>query len=91
MLADLLAEPNIVVVKDSSQQVSRRDAYLKGRAARPSLRLFSGGEFDTVEYLAAGYDGLLLGGGIFNARMALQILAAVRANDWSRRTRCRRA
>jgi 4-hydroxy-tetrahydrodipicolinate synthase len=81
MLADLLAEPNIVVVKDSSQQVSRRDAYLKGRAARPSLRLFSGGEFDTVEYLAAGYDGLLLGGGIFNARMALQILAAVRAND----------
>ena len=81
LLPELLAEPNLVVVKDSAQQVSRRDAYLAARAERPDLVLFSGSEFDTVDYLAAGYDGLLLGGGIFNARIALRIMAAVRAGD----------
>jgi 4-hydroxy-tetrahydrodipicolinate synthase len=78
---ELLAEPNIVVVKDSSQQESRRRAYLAARGARPSLILFSGSEFDCVDYLAAGYDGLLLGGGIFNAAIARQIMAACAAGN----------
>jgi dihydrodipicolinate synthase/N-acetylneuraminate lyase len=37
-----------------------------------------------VEYLAAGYDGVLLGGGIFNAAIAIELMAAVRAKDLSR-------
>ena len=80
-LALLLAEPKIVLVKDSAQQASRRNAYMAARKARPELVLYSGSEFDCVDYLAAGYDGLLLGGGIFNAKLAHQITAAVRAND----------
>ncbi|MEO6003683.1 MAG: dihydrodipicolinate synthase family protein [Opitutus sp.] len=80
-LTELLAEPNIVVVKDSAQQPSRRKAYLAARDHRPELILFSGSEFDCVEYLEAGYDGLLLGGGIFNAILARKLTAAVRAND----------
>jgi len=83
-LPELLAEPNIVVVKDSSQQESRRRVYLDARSKRPGLSIFSGSEFDCDEYLAAGYDGLLLGGGIFNAAMAREIVAAVRAGDMSR-------
>jgi 4-hydroxy-tetrahydrodipicolinate synthase len=80
-LPELLSEPNIIVVKDSAQQESRRKAYVAARTARPELVLFSGSEFDCVDFLSAGYDGLLLGGGIFNARLALQIMAAVKAKD----------
>jgi 4-hydroxy-tetrahydrodipicolinate synthase len=83
-LPELLAEPNIVVVKDSAQQPSRRKCYLAARDARPGLKIFSGSEFDCDEYLEAGYDGLLLGGGIFNARMAHAIIKAVRAGDMPR-------
>lgn len=83
-LPELLAEPNIVVVKDSSQQESRRRVYLAARDKRPGLKIFSGSEFDCDEYLAAGYDGLLLGGGIFNGAMARDIIAAVRAGDMPR-------
>lgn len=80
-LPELLSEPNIVVIKDSSQQESRRKCYLAARAARPELKIFSGSEFDCNEYIEAGYDGLLLGGGIFNALLAHAIIKAVRAGD----------
>jgi 4-hydroxy-tetrahydrodipicolinate synthase len=81
ILPEMLAEPNIVVVKDSSMLESKRALYLAARAARPGLVLLTGGEFDTAAYFRAGYDGALLGGGIFNARIALRILSAVRAGD----------
>jgi 4-hydroxy-tetrahydrodipicolinate synthase len=80
-LAEVLAEPNIVLVKDSSADPARRDAFLAARAQRPGLLLLNGNEFDCVTYLEAGYDGLLFGGGIFNAAMAQRLLAAVRAGD----------
>jgi 4-hydroxy-tetrahydrodipicolinate synthase len=85
-LPELLAEPNIVLVKDSAQQATRRQAYINGRIARPGLVLFSGSEFDCVDFLQAGYDGLLLGGGIFNAALAIKIVAAVRAGEIARAT-----
>src|SRR5665213_4081799 len=78
-LPELLAEPKIAIVKDSSSIETRRPLYLGARAQRPGLVVLTGGEFDTVAYLQAGYDGMLLGGGIFNGRLALQIIAAVRA------------
>ena len=84
MFPEILAERNIVVVKDSSQQQSRRKAYLTARTARPELVIFTGSEFDAAEYLEAGYDGALLGGGIFNAAIAIELLAAVRAKNMKR-------
>jgi 4-hydroxy-tetrahydrodipicolinate synthase len=81
LLPELLAEPNIVVVKDSSAMESRRAIYIQARETRAELVLLNGNEFDCVRYLRAGYDGLLLGGGIFNARMAREIIAAVRMGD----------
>jgi 4-hydroxy-tetrahydrodipicolinate synthase len=80
-LGELLREPNIVMVKDSAQQEARRKAYVRARDARPELMLYSGSEFDCVDFLSAGYDGLLLGGGIFNGALARKIIAAVRARD----------
>ncbi|AHF94711.1 hypothetical protein OPIT5_23775 [Opitutaceae bacterium TAV5] len=80
-LAGLLAEPNLVMVKDSSADPGRRAAALAVKQERPELVLFNGDEFDCVTCLEEGLDGLLLGGGIFNARLARQILDAVRAGD----------
>ncbi len=80
-LTELLAEPNIVMVKDSSQTDSRRDLYLAVMKVRPELVVLDGDEFNCVSYLKAGYSGLLLGGGIFNGAIARQIIAAVKAGD----------
>ena len=81
VLAAAYAEQNVVLVKDSSGQPSRRQVALAARAARPELRLLDGDEFRCVEYLQAGYDGLLLGGGIFNGFLAGKIISAVAAGD----------
>lgn len=81
ILKDIYAEKNVAMVKDSSCSPSRRAIALAARRKRPSLRLLSGYEFDCVDYLKAGYDGLLLGGGVFNGYMAGLILDAVRAGD----------
>ena len=81
VLAAAYAEKNVVLVKDSSGQPARRDVALAARAARPELRLLDGDEFRCVEYLQAGYDGLLLGGGVFNGYLAGKIIAAVAAGD----------
>jgi len=75
------AEPAVVLVKDSSMDPARRDIALKARRERPSLRLLTGYEFDVVSYLQHGYDGALLGGGIFNGRLAAMILAACARGD----------
>ncbi len=71
------AEPKVVLVKDSSANPERRRIALAARKKRPDLCLLSGDEFNCVEYLVAGYNGLLLGGGVFNGYLALQIITAV--------------
>jgi 4-hydroxy-tetrahydrodipicolinate synthase len=80
-LGRIYAEPKVVLVKDSSANPGRMALALAARAARPELRLLNGNEFDCTRYLTAGYDGLLLGGGIFNGRLAGAIVAAVRAGQ----------
>ena len=80
-LTELLTEPNIAMVKDSSQLPAHRAAFLAARRLRPDLILLDGDEFECVSYLQAGYDGLLLGGGIFNAGLAQRIIRAVRAGE----------
>jgi len=77
----IYAEPKVVLVKDSSANPARRAIALKARRRRPELRLLDGDEFHCVDYLAAGYDGLLLGGGIFNGRLAGMIVEAVKSGD----------
>jgi 4-hydroxy-tetrahydrodipicolinate synthase len=83
-LAEIYALEAVVLVKDSSCDPVRRDIALAARAQRSALILLDGDEFHCAEYIQAGYDGLLLGGGIFNAVLAGQICAAVRAGDLAR-------
>jgi 4-hydroxy-tetrahydrodipicolinate synthase len=84
VLRRIYREQNVVLIKDSSTDEARRDIALSARRKRPRLRLLSGYEFDCVSYLEAGYDGLLLGGGVFNGYLANQILEAVAGGDHAR-------
>jgi len=81
VLANIYAEDNVVLVKDSSSDDGRREIALEARRKRPELLLLNGNEFKCVDYLAAGYDGLLLGGGIFNGYLAGLIMQAVKSGD----------
>jgi dihydrodipicolinate synthase/N-acetylneuraminate lyase len=90
VLKQIVAQRNVILVKDSSLDPARRAIFLAARRRNPSLRLFTGYEFGCVEYLAAGYDGLLLGGGIFNGYLAAQIIQAAGAGDLSEAERLQR-
>jgi len=80
-LKRIYAEPKVVLIKDSSVDPRRMEIALRAREGRRDLRLLTGYEFGCVEYLAAGYDGLLLGGGIFNGRLARMIAEAAEQGE----------
>jgi 4-hydroxy-tetrahydrodipicolinate synthase len=71
ILPALYAERRVVMIKDSSNDPKRMQIALAAR--RKGVTLLNGYEFDCVTYLKAGYDGSLLGGGIFNGYLAGQI------------------
>ena len=77
VLAAIYREPNVVMIKDSSTEPARMRIALEVKRRRPGLVLLNGSEFNCISYLQAGYDGLLLGGGVFNGRMAGLIVEAV--------------
>ena len=81
VLKGVYGEPNVIMLKDSSSDPERRDIALAARRGRPELRLLDGDEFHCVDYLKAGYDGLLLGGGVFNGHIANLILEAMADGD----------
>lgn len=90
VLRSIYNEPKVILIKDSSTSPQRRDIALAARKRRPDLRLLDGDEFHCVEYLQAGYDGLLLGGGIFNGYLAGKIIEAVAEGDVDRAERLQR-
>lgn len=83
VIKTVYAEKKVLLVKDSSMNPRRQQIALTARRKRPQLRLLNGWEFNCVDYLKAGYDGLLLGGGIFNGYLASKIIEAVEAGDLS--------
>ena len=80
-LAELMTEPNIVLIKDSSGSDFRRDLFAATRRKRPGLIVLDGDEFNCIPYIKAGYDGVMLGGAIFNAALAGRIIRAVRSGN----------
>ena len=90
VLRQIYREENVILVKDSSSDPDRRKIALGARRRRPSLRLLNGDEFHCVDYLQAGYDGLLLGGGVFNGYIAGMIVSAVAAGDMAEAERLQR-
>ena len=74
VLSEIAQEENVVLLKDSSSSDEHMKTLLKAREQNPRLSLLNGDEFNCVPYIKNGYDGLLLGGGVFNARMANKIM-----------------
>ncbi len=81
VLHDILPHPNLRFVKDSSGDPVRRAVLLQGRALRNDLALLLGDEFLCVDYLTAGYDGVMLGGSILNARYVAEIMRHIAQGD----------
>jgi 4-hydroxy-tetrahydrodipicolinate synthase len=81
ILDAIYGQENLAMVKDSSGDPTRREMALAARDRRPELLLLNGDEFNCVQYVRAGYDGLLLGGGIFNGHLAGLIIKAVQEGD----------
>ena len=81
VMKQIVSHRNVLLVKDSSSNDHRREVLLAARRANKRLSLFDGDEFRCLEYVEAGYDGLLLGGGIFNGYLARQIIDAVKNGD----------
>lgn len=77
LLPELLSEPNLCFVKDSSADPARFHLFLEAEKQRSKFSIFTGDEFHCDQSLGAGCRGLLLGGGIFNARLARAIGIAV--------------
>ncbi|WP_225919573.1 dihydrodipicolinate synthase family protein [Actomonas aquatica] len=63
-LAEIYRLPKVCLVKDSSGNVERRAQALAVARERPDLQLFNGDEFRCLEYLEAGYTGMMFGGAI---------------------------
>lgn len=81
ILRKLYVDRRMIIIKDSSSDEKKMQMALRARKKNKKLKLFNGNEFDCVKYLIAGYDGLLLGGGIFNGYIANQIVDAVKQGD----------
>lgn len=73
----VIEHPNVVALKDSSGDENKKRAIFAARDARPELAAFSGDENRCLEYLRAGYDGLLIGGAAFNGPLVMSLFAAL--------------
>ena len=84
VLTEIYADERVVMVKDSSSDPQHREIALSARKNRPALKLLNGNEFQCLKYLRAGYDGLLLGGGIFTGFLTNQMIDAFQSGDFER-------
>jgi len=81
VMRQIVSLENVVAVKDSSADPKRLRILIGARRNNPHLALFTGYEFGCVEYLQAGYDGLLVGGGIFNGYIGRLMVQAVKEGN----------
>lgn len=74
-MAEILKNPKVVLVKDSSGSDDFMPVILDAVKSRGgSLYALCGDEFNGLKYIQAGYDGLLWGGGCFNALYGQEII-----------------
>ena len=83
-IAELVANENILMLKDSACRKHDTEVILSARnALRGKRRFFAycGNEFDCAGAALAGYDGMTIGGGCFNGKMAKEIFELARAGQ----------
>lgn len=85
----IIRHPKVMLVKDSASQPDYTKVILEVRKERAGkMFAFTGNEFDCVNYLRQGYDGLLLGGGCFNGGMAVEIFNLCKAGKFDEAQKC---
>jgi 4-hydroxy-tetrahydrodipicolinate synthase len=72
----------VLFIKDSSCDPARAKRHLATRDAGEGLVLLNGYEFDLPAYARLGYDGALIGGGVFNGWLAGRILEVCAKGDF---------
>jgi 4-hydroxy-tetrahydrodipicolinate synthase len=77
----LLIHPNVYMFKDSSCNDELMRLALSIKSKKNSLALMCGYELGMVPYLAAGYDGILAGGGILIGALVTKMVEAVKNGD----------
>lgn len=81
-IAKLAEIDNIITLKDSACKEHDTNVILSARdTLRKSKKFFAycGNEFDCVGAALAGYDGMTIGGGCFNGKMAKEIFELAKA------------
>lgn len=86
ILTEIYAHPAVRLVKDSSAAADHREVALAARAQRPELVLLDGDEFAGLDYLVAGYNGLMTGGAILSTAYIKAMDAALVAGDLEKAT-----
>ena len=78
-LGRILDNSKVILCKDSSSQEEFKTAILDAKRRRGgTLAALCGDEFNSVPYLASGYDGVLFGGACFNGAYAVEMHRLVR-------------
>ncbi|MBN2294294.1 MAG: dihydrodipicolinate synthase family protein [Pirellulales bacterium] len=78
---EVVQNNKVCLVKDSTCDPERMKLFLSLRRKHSHFKLFTGSEFDCMDYLKADYDGLMLGGAIISGLMANQMIDAYKAGD----------
>ncbi|MCC5833147.1 MAG: dihydrodipicolinate synthase family protein [Opitutales bacterium] len=81
ILEEIYAEPNVVMVKDSSADPRTRSAALKAQKTRPELKVLTGDEFKVIDHLEAGGAGMMLGGAALTGRMNAMLVNSFMKGD----------
>jgi Dihydrodipicolinate synthase/N-acetylneuraminate lyase len=81
VIREILVHPKVKLLKDSTGDLDRARTLLAVKGVNPELQLLNGNEFMVPDFLEAGYDGVMLGGSILNARYIQEIVRCWHAGD----------
>lgn len=85
VLSRILDNPKVILCKDSASMPEFTAAIMEVKKRRNGeLAVLCGDEFNCVEYLKQGYDGVLFGGGCFNGAYAAEMCRLAAAGEYAR-------
>lgn len=85
VLSRILDNPKVILCKDSASMPEFTTAIMEVKKRRNGeIAVLCGDEFNCVEYLKQGYDGVLFGGGCFNGAYAAEMCRLAAAGEYAR-------
>lgn len=85
VLSRILDNPKVILCKDSASMPEFTAAIMEVKKRRNGeIAVLCGDEFNCVEYLKQGYDGVLFGGGCFNGAYAAEMCRLAAAGEYAR-------